>query len=169
MGALQRKLLRELWGMRGQVLAIALVLASGVATLVGSASTLDSLEQTQRAFYAEYRFAEVFADLKRAPAHLADRLRRLPGIAQAETRVVAGATLDLPAFDEPVTARLVSLPDGRQPRLNRLFLRKGRLPRPESRDETVISEAFAEAQDLQPGDTLRAVVNGRRMELRVVG
>jgi len=94
MGALQRKLLRELWGMRGQVLAIALVLASGVATLVGSASTLDSLEQTQRAFYAEYRFAEVFADLKRAPAHLADRLRRLPGIAQAETRVVAGATLD---------------------------------------------------------------------------
>jgi len=169
MGALQRKLLRELWGMRGQVLAIALVLASGVATLVGSASTLDSLEQTQRAFYAEYRFAEVFADLKRAPAHLADRLRRLPGIAQAETRVVAGATLDLPAFDEPVTARLVSLPDGRQPRLNRLFLREGRLPRPESRDETVISEAFAEAQDLQPGDTLRAVVNGRRMELRVVG
>ena len=84
MRALDRKLLRDLWHMRGQVLAIAAVIMGGVATLVMSLSTYDSLVTTRDRFYSEYRFAEVFAPLKRAPEPVAERLRAIPGVERVE-------------------------------------------------------------------------------------
>ena len=51
LSALNRKLLRDLWRLRGQVIAVALVVASGVALLVMSLSTLTSLRFTTDAFY----------------------------------------------------------------------------------------------------------------------
>ncbi|MCG8543197.1 MAG: hypothetical protein MJE12_03195, partial [Alphaproteobacteria bacterium] len=69
MRALNRKLLRDLWRLRGQVLAIALVIASGVAVLVMSLTTYESLRGTAEAYYERYRFADVFASVKRAPEH----------------------------------------------------------------------------------------------------
>jgi len=74
MTVLDLKLLRDLWHMRGQVLAIAAVIMGGVATMVMSLSTYDSLDLTRDRFYREYRFAEVFAHLKRAPETVAERL-----------------------------------------------------------------------------------------------
>lgn len=68
MKALDRKLFRDLWHLRGQVLAIAAVIMGGVATMVMSLSTYDSLVTTRDRFFSEYRFAEVFASLKRAPS-----------------------------------------------------------------------------------------------------
>ena len=60
MRALDRKLWRELWAIRGQALAIAAVIVSGVSTLVMSLTALDSLRQTRDAFYRDYGFAQVF-------------------------------------------------------------------------------------------------------------
>jgi putative ABC transport system permease protein len=169
MRALERKLLRDLRGMWGQALAIALVIVSGVATFVMSLSTLDSLRRTQESFYREYRFAEVFSSLKRAPEGLAMRIREIPGAGVVETRVVAAATLDIPDFPEPARGRIVSIPEGGQPALNRLFLRAGRLPAPGRDDEVALSEPFAEAHGLSPGEVLGAIIHGRRKTLTVVG
>ncbi len=166
---LVRKLLRDLWGLRGQMFAIAMVLASGVSAYVGLITTHDALLRTQNAFYRDYGFADVFVSLKRAPEHLADRVRGIPGVDRAETRVMAQANLDVPGFRDPATALLVSIPDGRQPQLNRLFLAEGRLPRPRAGDEVVIAQSFAQAHGLHPGNRLTAVINGRRQDLMVVG
>ena len=51
MQAIHRKALRDLWLMRGQALAIALVIASGIAMLVMSQSTLESLRDTRVLLY----------------------------------------------------------------------------------------------------------------------
>ncbi len=40
------KLVRDLWRLRGQVLAIALVMASGIGVLVMSLTTVESLQET---------------------------------------------------------------------------------------------------------------------------
>ena len=96
MSALDRKLLRDLWRLRGQVLAIALVISSGVALLVMSLSAIEALEETAEAYYDRYRFAEVFATVKRAPEPLAERISKIPGVQTVETRIVKLATLDLP-------------------------------------------------------------------------
>ncbi len=167
--ALNRKLLRDFWSLRGQALAIAFVIAGGVATWIISYSTIDSLTLTQEAFYRDNRFAEVFALLKRAPKALEARIAAIPGVRQVQTRTVAGAILEVPGFTDPVTGQFVSLPDEGRGALNQLYLRSGRLPTPRAADEVVISEPFAEAQRLGPGDTLVAVINGRRKSLTIVG
>lgn len=169
MRALNRKLLRNLWSLKAQGLAIALVVAGGVATFVMSLAAVDSLRRTQFEFYAEQRFADVFADLKRAPESLAARLRELDGIGSIETRVRAPIRLDVPGYADPVTGLAISIPDGAQPVLNRLFLRAGTLPDPVGDDQVVVNEAFAEAHGLRPGARLEMVVNGRRQALSVVG
>ena len=169
MRALDLKLLRDLWHMRGQALAIAAVIMGGVATLVMSLSTYDSLVLTRDRFYADYRFAEVFALLKRAPESVADRLREIPGVERLETRVRAGVKLEVAGFAEPVTGLLFSLPDGREPELNRLHLKRGRLPEPYSPDEVVLTDTFADAHGLGPGDHVAAIINGRWKRLTIVG
>lgn len=169
MKTLDSKLVRDLLGMRGQAVAIAFVLVSGVSTYVAMTSVMDSLQRTLSAYYEAYRFADVFASVRRAPEPVADRLRGVAGVNHVETRVVAGVNLEVPGFDEPVTGLLVSIPTNRQPDLNRLFLRTGRLVRPGREDEVVVNEIFAEAHDLVPNDELTAIINGRRKTLTVVG
>jgi len=167
--ALDRKLFRDLWHMRGQVLAIAAVIMGGVATMVMSLSTYDSLTTTRDRFYGEYRFADVFATLKRAPEPVAERLAAIPGVELLETRVTAGVKLDVEGFSDPITGQILSLPDTGEAQLNRLHLKRGRSVQPWSSDEVVLSDTFADAHRFQPGDRLAAIINGKRKQLTVVG
>ena len=169
MRALDLKLLRDIWHLRGQVLAIAAVIMGGVATLVMSLSTYNSLVETRDRFYREYHFAEVFANLKRAPEAISDRLRALPGIERLETRVMAGVKLEVEGFSDPITGLLLSVPDTGEPLLNRLHLKRGRMVAPYSADEVVLSDTFADAHHFEPGDRLAAVIQGKRKVLTVVG
>ncbi len=167
---LDLKLLRDVSRMKGQVLAVALVMACGLAMMIMTRSLILTLEGTRDAYYQSHRMADVFGSLKRAPLSLRDRLVEIPGIAALEMRVVRDAVLDLPGVLEPCTGHLVSLPeDGSAPLLNQVFLRRGRMPRPDARRETVVSEAFAEANQLMPGDSVLAIINGRRDRLEITG
>jgi putative ABC transport system permease protein len=168
--ALTRKARRDLWHLRGQALAIALVIAGGVATLVMSQSTYESLTATRALFYQEGALADLWAPLKRAPDTLAPRLQAVPGVQTAQARLLAMGTLGVPGFGEPVRAEIVSLPlEGGQPLLNRVQLRSGRLPDPDVDNEVVVGEAFAAAHTLRACDQLRLTLRGRQRWLRVVG
>lgn len=169
MSALDAKLLRDIRRLWAQALAIAFVMASGVATLVIGDGAYRSIHETRAAYYDRGGFADVFAQARRAPEGLAREIAALPGVAVAETRIVQAALLDLPDLPEPASAALVSIPDGRQPRLNRLTLRAGRLPDAEKTDEAVISEPFANAHGFRAGDRFAAIMNGRKRSLQVVG
>lgn len=169
MKALNRKLVRDLWHLRGQVFATALVVACGVASFVAMRSTYDSLVESRDSYYSTYKFADVFASLKRAPDPVAAEIAAIPGVAAVETRVVSKVTLDLPDLAEPAQGRLVSVPETRSGHLNDLFLIRGRLLEPGHNDEVVISGAFADANRMNPGDSVTAVINGRLRKLQVVG
>ena len=67
MRALDRKMLRDLLGMWGQVMAIALVIVAGVSTYVAMTSVMDALTRTLADYYRDYHFAEGFASVRRAP------------------------------------------------------------------------------------------------------
>jgi len=167
-GALDRKLLRDLWHARGQVLATAVLVACGIAVFVMSQGMLLSLSETRAAYYERYRFAHIFATVKRAPQQMQARIAAIPGVQRAETRIVDYATLDLPGLDEPATGQLVSVPAHGQPVLNGLALRQGRWLRPGHPDEVIIGEAFAEANGFGPGSQFDAVINGHKRRLQVV-
>ena len=169
MKPLDRKLLRELWRLRGQALAIAVVIASGVAVLVMSLSTLEALQQTTDAYYERYRFADVFANAVRAPRRIAERVAQVPGVQSVEARVTRYATLDVAGFAEPIIGRLTSIPESGEPVLNQLVLRSGRWIDPDRHDEVIVNEPFAEAHGLAPGSQFSALINGNRRTMTVVG
>ncbi|MUG93625.1 FtsX-like permease family protein [Scytonema sp. UIC 10036] len=169
MKALDKKLLRDLWHMRGQMIAIALVVACGIASFISMLSAYESLKLSQATYYEQYHFAQVFAQLKRAPESLQLQIRAIPGITQVQTRVVADVSLDIPGRSEPATGRLISIPERQMLMLNDLFIRQGRYIQPDRDDEVLIGENFAKAHRLNVGDTVGAVINGRWQKLRIVG
>jgi putative ABC transport system permease protein len=166
---LNRKLFRDLLEMKGQALAIAMVVAAGVGVYVMYMATFTSLQRTQQAYYQRQRFADVFGSAKRAPLRVANELAAIPDVSVVEPRVVATVTLDLPAFKEPASARLVSIPVNRRPLVNDLFLRRGRWIEAGRADEVIASEGFVIANKLNPGDRVPAVINGRLRQLTIVG
>lgn len=168
MRALNRKLLRDLWHLRGPFGAVVLVVASGIALFVALRSMNGYLRGAQAEYYRAHRFAQVFASARRAPERLAADLEEIPGIAALETRIVADVLLDVPDLPEPATGRVFSLPEG-EGKLNLLSLQSGRLPAPGEHGTVVASAAFARANELDLGDTLGAVLHGRWQTLRIVG
>lgn len=166
---LDLKLFRDLGRMKGQIVAVSLVMACGLAMMIMTRSIVLTLETTRDAYYQTYRLADIFGTLKRAPLALADRLSQIPGVAALEPRVVVDATLDIVGLTEPASGHLVSLPEGREQTLNKIFLRKGRLPLPDERRHAVVSESFALANKLRIGDSIVAVINGHRDSLIICG
>lgn len=169
MSALARKLRRDLARLWGQLLTIALVVACGVASFVTLQANFDSLQRSRDAYYAKYRFADLFAHLERAPSSLADRLQRLPGVAQLETRVTEGVMVPMPDMPRPATGTLVSLPDTGEPALNRVHLVAGRPLDPDAPNEVLLVESFAKAHGLAPGDAITVVIGGAMRELEIAG
>lgn len=168
MRALDTKLMRDVWRLWPQVLAISLVMAAGVATLILGIGAHDSLVTTRARYYEANGFADVFASLTRAPNTLKAGIAALDGIAAVDTRIERLALADLPGISEPASVLLVSLPNHHAATLNRVHLRSGRLPEPDS-DEAVASATFAEAHGLTEGGRLRVLINGRLRELTISG
>jgi putative ABC transport system permease protein len=169
LSSLDRKLLRDIGKMKGQMVAVSLVMACGLAMMIMTRSLIFSLESTRDAYYTHNRFADVFCDLKRAPNALRARLAEIPGVAAIETRVAGKVTLDLPGLAEPADGTIISIPEDRPQQLHQLFLRRGRLPEIGSHDEVVVGEAFADAHGFGPGDEIAAIIHGARQTLRIVG
>lgn len=169
MNHLDRKLLRDLRGLKSQALAVALVMACGLAMMIMTRSLIRSLETAQAGYYEANRFAQVFAGLKRAPLSVVERIAEIPGVGAVETGIGMRVTLDLPGMAEPASALINSLPDRAEARLNRLYLRSGHMIGMDSRHQILVGEAFADAHGLKPGDALSAILNGRKIPLRIAG
>jgi putative ABC transport system permease protein len=166
---LDLKLIRDMGKMKGQIFAVGLVMACGLAMMIMSRSLILSLESTRDAYYTKYRFADIFCDLKRAPNALRARLAQIEGVAAVESRVKGKTTLDLPGLSEPADGIIHSIPEDRQQQLHLLYIRSGRLPELGSHNEVIVGEAFANAHGFQPGDQIDATIYGARQRLKIVG
>jgi len=166
---LRIKLLRDLRRLWAQALAIALVMAAGVATLVLGVGAHASLDRTRAAYYAENRFADVFADVTRAPRALSARIAAIDGVLAVQTRIARLALTRIEGMEEPGNAMLISSPGDDPAALNRPHLRLGRMPDPQATSEAVITEGFAEAHGLVPGGRFTVIMNGRERDILVSG
>lgn len=165
--ALDKKLFRDLFILRGQVLAIAMVVAGGTATLIMSLSTVNSLEQMKTAFYQSHRLADVYVQLVRAPNTALHSLSDITGVIRAESRIISEGQVHIPNYDKPVRSQILSVENGQI--LNQLYLRSGQLPKGGGRNEVVVSEPFAEAHHLSLGDVIEMTVRGRKVSLTISG
>lgn len=164
---LRRKALRDLRRLWAQALAIALVLAAGVATLILGNGAHRALSDTRDRYYQDYRFADLSSDVVRAPLALINDIRAIEGVIQADPRIVKLGRPEIEGMTEPASVLLVSAPQGDG--LNRLHLREGRLPSADAADEAVVSQDFASAHGLRQGAHLTVVMNGKRRDLAITG
>ena len=165
MSSLDRKLFRDLARIKGQSLAVGLVMACGLAMMIMTRSLVLSLESARADYYNECRFGDVFCNLKRAPNSVRERLSAIPGVAPLQTQVIERARIDLAGVKEIADATIISIPEVQK--LNEIFLRAGRLP--EEGNEAIISEPFAIAHSLRPGDSVGIIIRGVRQCLQIVG
>ncbi len=178
MKALDRKLLRDLRLMWSQALTIALVVASGIGGFLTTLSAVDSLALARDRFYAQGRFADVFASVKRAPDALADTLRAIPGVADVQTTTEMLVRVGIEGLSDPIIGQLIGIDRKRPQRMNLITLRSGHAedasmspgrPGPDGTLPVWVSEAFAAAHGLAPGARLSALINGRQRTLVMAG
>jgi putative ABC transport system permease protein len=174
--ALDRKLLRDLRLMWSQALTIALVVAGGIGGFITSLSAVDSLALARDRFYAQGRFADVFAGVKRAPNAQAELLRATAGVADVQTTIEQIVRIDIEGLTDPIIGQLIGVDARRPPAMNRLTLRAGRgldagdaQPRADGALDALVSAGFADARGLKPGSRLGALINGKRRTLQIVG
>ncbi len=169
MRKLDQKLVRDLLQMKGQAIAIVGVIAAGIAVFVMSMCCWSALKHGQRTFYRDFRFADVFSNARRCPRSVGDRIGEIDGVSAVEMRLVYNVLLKVRGMDEPATAKLISIPQAGQSRLNQVYVSQGRMLEPGRTGEVVVSAMFAEAHRFVPGDQVDAIINGRLQSLTVVG
>lgn len=169
MRALEKKLFRNLFRLWAQGLAIALVLACGVSIFIMSVGMFQALTDTRAAYYERNRFADVFAQLRRAPKNLEVEIAAIDGVMATETRVTGSAILDIEQSLEGAVGQFISLPANGQPVLNVPLLRSGRFPDPQTDYEVLVNEPFALANGFQLGDQIHANLNGQKRPLTITG
>ena len=168
MRVLDKKLLRDLGTMKGQVVAIVLIIACGVASFVTVITAYRGLKASRDAYYRRYRMADVFAPVKRAPRAVLRDLEQVPGVRRVEGRVVFEVTIDLPALVQPCSGRVLSVPDERQRIVNDLHVVEGGWFTGDGTREVIVADGFARIHGLQVGDELRLLMNNKKQGLRIV-
>lgn len=166
---LHRKLLRDLWRARGQFAAVATIILCAVAIHISMDSAMRNLVLTRDAYLEDYRFADLFFHVERAPSNVLHKIRKIPGVADVEGRIVEEVTLDVPGNPDPVAGRVVSVPWPERSVLNGLHIVTGRYPGGPSAAEVLVDPDFAEANGLSVGSELEAAVGDRKVSLRVCG
>ncbi len=169
MTSLDRKLGRDLWRMRGQAVAISLVIAAAMSTFVLSNGVHRSLAQSRDRYYQREHLADVFVSMTRAPRSIVQRAAEIDGLQRAEGRIEQYATLELPGRTDPIRTIVNSVEDGGRSQLDRLVILRGRGPRIDEPGEVVVDRSFAEANSIALGQEFDAIIYGNRDRLRVVG
>lgn len=169
LSALNRKLVRDLWDLRGPVFTLVIVVAGGMASFVSLMGTRDSLFESRDRYYAAYRFGDVFGRLDKAPESVSQRLATVRGVAEVHTRIVEPVRVLVRGSVQPPVGVLVSIPEETRSHLNGVKLVAGRFPRPTATTEALLLSAFASRWRVGPGDELTVIANERERLLRIVG
>lgn len=168
MTGLHRKLLRDFKTMVGQIFTLAILVICGVSVLVSSWSSYESLQKSKEAYYRQYHFADVFAEVVRAPESLVTNILRLNGVEKVESRIVKDGLVDIRGQAEPALGRFISW-RGPHQELNNIYLRQGRMPEASSVMEILVHESFAVAHNLKIGEHLRILLAGQLRTVVISG
>jgi putative ABC transport system permease protein len=145
---LRRKVRRDLWRHRWQVLAAAVVLGIGVAVFVGATDAYDNMRQSLDRTYAVQLLPDVVISGP-AAAGLYEAAQRLPGHPVVELRQQADVSVRVNG--RTLVGRAVGVPVATQPAVSKLDLLFGDLP---TTGSVVTEKHLTEYYGLHPGSTV---------------
>jgi putative ABC transport system permease protein len=167
---LNLKLLRDLAGARWQFAAITFVTALGVALYHGSMLSYETQKASYELSYSRLAFGDAWIPVRRAPEAVVQQIARMPGVVAVEGRTGEIVEVEQAKPRRPrVIGRIISLPDGREPTVNRLRIVAGAGLGDRARREVLLETSFARANKYRPGDAIYPRFLGRRVRFRVAG
>lgn len=170
MAVLNRKLVRDTLASAGTLATVIVIMAVGTGIFVGMRSAQRILAASQADYYRAYRFADFWIDVKKAPLTAVEPIRRMPGVADVNARVVFDVIVDVPDEVQPISGRLISAPPrGFDQTINGIVLVRGSGFSDDREEEAIISEAFAREHHLQPGDRVSLILNAKLESFIIVG
>jgi putative ABC transport system permease protein len=169
MSALSKKLLRDLWQMRWQYLAVGAMIALGVALYCASTMGYRNLDASYESSYELLKFEDLGVTFQPSPQRVVKQLEEIPGVAAVEGRLVKDVMIGLPdRHSRKVVGRMISLPADRVPTVNQLKLTAGREVSG-SRREVLLEKSFADANGLAVGDRLSINEGTTSVEFTIAG
>jgi len=166
---LHRKLLRDARGAWLQFAAAAAVVFCATSIYVSFQMTYAGLIASRDAYYQQCNFADFFVHLEKAPRSALRDVESVPGVWQAQGRIVKEVPLQVEGNEGAVVGRLVSMPRRREGVINDIHILSGAYFPGASGTEVIVNERFCQANGLQVGDSFQATINERKKMLRIVG
>ncbi len=157
---LRKKLIRDLFEHKGANLATILIILIAIMLFAGASKVMFDIKGSKEKFYEECKFPDAYATVISAPINFKSKVDNINGIKLFEGR----RTQDVTIKGTHKTIRLVSKTE----HLGKYKITKGSdLER--NKNEIVIGEKFAKANDYKIGDTLEIVCSGNIVTLKIVG
>lgn len=162
-----RKFYRDLKESKGQFVSVLAVVIIGVMFYTGLYSALDSFSVAGQKYFTDYRLADLWSSVYRAPEGAVERIADIPGVKMAEGRVVQDVRIFME--DRNAMVRLISMPDKKRDTVNDIMMKSGSYFSPGDGNQCIVSEDFFKANHMVIGQTIEPVVNGERVKLSIVG
>jgi len=166
---LWRKTWRELMQRKWSLAVLCVIMGFGVSCFVGFLSTHRDLQGATESYYRAHRFADVIVDMKRAPSSALPELYDGPNVSVVRGRIALSAVIDMPGAREPIGGQVISMPVPRRPVLNDLLMMTGAWFSSDDAREVIVTDAFAKAHGLKPGDRLKVLLLDQQYNLLIVG
>lgn len=153
------KLRRDIFASGWQFLAVAVVIALGVAIFIGTYGSYQNLRSSYDRTYEELDMGDLWFEFASAPADVGETVEGIEGVAAAEARLVRELPMEVPDTDEErVLGRFVALPSDRRPSVNDVKVTEGAyFSAASGQPEALLEKSFADYHDLGPGDRLQAL------------
>ena len=168
MSKLNKMLFREIKNGKGQFIAAAAVIFIGIVIFSASYMSYRNLTNTLHFYYEEYKFLDYYAEAQYISPAAVKEVQALDGVKKAMGRISVDVGADM-GVDKRITVRLVSLPDNKPPAVNDIFFVSGRYFSGKLQNVCLVMQKFAEAYNMEEGDSIKAIINNQIHEFKVDG
>ncbi len=161
--------LRDIRNNKGQYIAVIIVVVLGITIYNAISMSFQNLNSAIEGYYEEYRLPDLFIRFNNAPEDVVNIVKKTDGVSSAQGRLVLDVPMEIPDYENRIRARVVSVPLCNDDALNRLHLEEGQYISWDYRDRALLEKLFMEFHGLNIGDSIYPIIDGKKMELRILG
>ncbi len=179
-GLLFKKTLRDLKKSLAQTIALVVIVALGVASLLALIGAYRDLGTSYNRTYRELHFADATFAVQSAPESVLTSIEQLQGVSAVTGRLIVDTGIDVSqngGKSEQVRARLIGIPLDHQPAVDSVLVTDGSYfgsTPAGSASRPIVGQAlveshFAKVYGIHPGDRVFPLIDGKKAPLAVAG
>lgn len=163
---LNKKVWRDIKTRKWMFIGVMFIIFLGVSLFTSFYISYLNLSSTYDTFYTKTDFEDLAINFNPAPSDLLKDVRKIDGVKEVTGTLSIKSSMEVE--DEFVTLILISVPDGEQPKVNRLYVEGEYIPK-NALSSALLLKEFAAYHGIHPGETINPRINGKKVPLKVTG